>query len=367
MKGGGVVAVLAGLVVATTWSTLFAIDEKELAIVTQFGKYERSIAEPGLHFKVPFVQTVNKMERRVLGSESPPSSYLTRDKKRLVVDPITRWRIEDPHLFYTTVRDEVGAKARLDDLTNSELRRELATRDFGEIVCVPRGDVDEGFGAPTPAPSATAGALPTGAASAAPPMASALGVSAPSASAVPSAEPAPVPDAFVLAGPDTQRLASDEAEVRECGRDQVMASVTKHVQEAAAKYGIWVIDVRMKRSDLPPEVQESVYQRMKAERARVATGYRSKGEEEAQKIRADTDKQRRLILAEAYATSETLRGEGDAESIRAYAGAFGKDEEFYVFLRSLEAYEKSIDSASTVVLSTSSPLFKYLENPGGGP
>jgi membrane protease subunit HflC len=144
-----------------------------------------------------------------------------------------------------------------------------------------------------------------------------------------------------------------------------MASVTQHVQELAAKYGIRVIDVRMKRTDLPAEVQESVYQRMKAERARVATAYRSKGEEEAQKIRADTDKQRRLILAEAYATAETLRGEGDAESIRTYADAFGKDAEFYAFLRSLETYEKSIDASATLVLSTTSPLFRYLVDPGG--
>ncbi len=372
-SGGWMLAALA--VVMTAWSAVFTIDETELAIVTQFGEFKWSVTEPGLHFKIPFVQTVNTMERRILGSESPPSSYLTRDKKRLVVDPITRWRVEDPFRFFTSVRDELGAKARLDDMTNSELRREFASRDFGELVCVPRpGEAVAGTSAPVGpaaagsaapvapgAPSASSAPLPSAApvASAAPAVASA----APSASAV--EPPEPPGEEFVLAGPDTAALASDELEHRGCGRDQVMASVTQHVQELAAKYGIRVIDVRMKRTDLPAEVQESVYQRMKAERARVATAYRSKGEEDAQKIRADTDKQRRLILAEAYATSETLRGEGDGESIRTYAEAFSKDAEFYAFIRSLETYEKSIDPESTVVLSTSSPLFRYLVDPGG--
>lgn len=372
MRDSGGVLLLVLALVVTGWSAMFTIDETELAIVTQFGDFKRKVTEPGLHFKIPFVQTVSRMERRILGSESPPSSYLTRDKKRLVVDPITRWRVDDPLPFYTSVRDEIGAKARLDDLTNSELRRELASRDFGELVCVPRAAAPRGTGAaplggggpgsPAPADAPSAAGAPAAASAAPAPSGAPAPAAAPSAGA--AARPEPVEE-FVLAGPDTAALASDESEHRECGRDQVMASVTQHVQELAAKYGIRVIDVRMKRTDLPAEVQESVYQRMKAERARVATAYRSKGEEEAQKIRADTDKQRRLILAEAYATAETLRGEGDAESIRTYADAFGKDAEFYAFLRSLETYEKSIDSDATLVLSTTSPLFRYLVDPGG--
>jgi HflC protein len=147
MRDSGGLLLIVLVLVVTGWSATFTIDETELAIVTQFGDFKRKITEPGLHFKIPFVQTVSRMERRILGSESPPSSYLTRDKKRLVVDPITRWRVEDPLPFYTSVRDELGAKARLDDRTNSELRRELASRDFGELVCVPRAAATRGIGA----------------------------------------------------------------------------------------------------------------------------------------------------------------------------------------------------------------------------
>lgn len=375
MRHAGTVMVAGLLLLGVAWSSLFTIDETEVAIVTQFGEYKRAISAPGLNYKVPFVHVVTKMDRRVLGSDSLPSSYLTRDKKRLVVDPITRWRVDadNPVRFYTTVRDQVGARARLADITNSELRRELASRDFGEIVCVPgtaaaaataaaadaTADADDGTEPGTPpAPDVNA-----------PGKGPAAPGSAPAEGADPELmAPEPIPPAgqFQLAGPDTSGLAGAEGVALECGRDQVMASVTRHVQETAEKYGIVVIDVRMKRSDLPAEVQESVYQRMKAERARVATAYRSMGEEEAQKIRADTDKQRRLILAEAYETAETLRGEGDGESIRIYAEAYGRDPEFYGFVRSLDAYAKTVDPKSTVVLSTGSPFFKYLENPSGG-
>ncbi len=263
--------------------SVFVVDETELAIVTEFGKFKRSITTPGLNFKTPFVQQVDKMERRILGTDTPPDEYLTLDKKRILADPITRWRIEDPLKFYITMRDEIGAKRRVDDIVKSELRRELASRDFADIV----GNA----------------------------------------------------------------------------RDPMMKLITERSRDQTREFGVMIVDVRIKRADLPKQVQESVFARMRAEREREAKRYRSEGEEEAAKIRADSDKEKTIILARAYEESQKLRGEGDAVSTKIYAEAFGADEEFYTFLRSLETYEASVGPGSTVVLSTGSDLFKYLTSP----
>jgi membrane protease subunit HflC len=262
-------------------ASTFVVDETELAIVTQFGEYKRSATRPGLYFKAPFVHTVHKMEARVLSSDAAPAEYLTTDKKRLVADPVTRWKIVDPLTFFKTVHDESGAKSRLDDIVYSELRRELASHEFGEIIG--------------------------------------------------------------------------------SARDPLMQKVAENTRKRTKPFGIDVVDVRIMRADLPKEVQESVFARMRAERDRVAKRYRSEGEEESAKIRADTDKERTIILAKAYETAETIRGQGDAESIRVYADAFMKDPEFYAFVRHLETYEKTFGERSTVVLSTGSELFRYFQ------
>jgi modulator of FtsH protease HflC len=261
-------------------NSAFFLDETELAIVTQFGEYKRSEKEPGLKFKKPFLEQVARMDRRVLSRDIRRDEYLTLDKKRLVADPITRWRIEDPLLFYKTVRDESQANLRLDDIVGSEMRRVISSRDFGEIIGHKR--------------------------------------------------------------------------------EAMMQIVGDRVREKVSEYGIHTVDVRIKRADLPSEVQESVFQRMRAERERVAKKYRSEGKEEEQKIRAQTDKEVTILLATAYEISQRLRGEGDAEGTRIYADAYQRDPEFYAFLRSLESYEKTVDSKTRLVLSTEGELFQYL-------
>ncbi|MCS6912618.1 MAG: protease modulator HflC, partial [Myxococcota bacterium] len=276
-------AILLGLLTLLGGSGIFVIDETELAIVTQFGQYKRSVMQPGIYFKLPLVQTVHRMERRIISSDTPPAEYLTLDKKRLVADPVTRWRIVDPLVFYKTVHDEVGAKARLDDIVNSEMRREIASHGFGDIVGK--------------------------------------------------------------------------------ARDPLMDQVASRTREKTRDFGIEIVDVRIQRADLPREVQDSVFARMRAERDRVAKQYRSEGEEEAAKIRADTDKEWTILLARAYETAQRLRGEGEAESTRIYGAAYGRDPEFYSFVRSLEAYEQAFSRQSTVVLSTGSELFRYLGSP----
>jgi modulator of FtsH protease HflC len=272
------------LVLVAAFSSIFIVDETESVIVTRFGEFRRSTSEPGLYFKAPFVDTVYVMDRRILGTDTPASEYLTLDKKRLVADPVTRWRIKDPLTFYKTVRDEVSARKRLDDIVQSEMRRELAGRDFGDII----GNA----------------------------------------------------------------------------RDPLTETVRERVAAKTVDFGIETIDVRIKRADLPSQVQESVFARMQAERDRVAKRYRSEGAEEAAKLRAETDKEQTIILAQAYEIAQKLRGEGDAESTKIYAESYGMDPEFYSFVRSLDAYEAAITEDSTLILSSGSELFQYLGSPG---
>ena len=259
---------------------IFIIDETEQAIITQFGEYKRTIQEPGLHMKLPVMQLANRFERRILVSDAAPAEYLTGDKKRVVVDHITRWKIADPLAFYKSVRTEVSGQARLAEIVSSELRKELALHEFTDIISKQR--------------------------------------------------------------------------------DLITATVAKGASEKAKKLGIEVRDVRIKRADLPKEVQESVFARMVAERERIAKRYRSQGEEAAVKIRAQTDKVKAILLAEAYQQAQVLRGEGDAESTKIYAAAFGKDPEFYRFIRSLEVYERGFQEGSIMVLSGDEELLKYL-------
>ncbi len=276
-----IVAVVAALVLAM--GSMFVIDETEQGIVTQFGQYRWSATEPGLHFKTPFIQDVHRMERRVIGRDTSQGDYLTLDKKKLVADPVVRWRIVDPLLFFKTVRDEVRASLRLDDIVRSEMRSEISSHQFGDII----GN----------------------------------------------------------------------------GRTPLMLAVTTRVQEKAKDFGIHVVDVRIKRADLPRDVQESVFQRMRAERDREAKRYRSEGAEEASKIRATTDKEVTILLAKAYQEAQKLEGEGDGDSTRIYASAYNKDSEFYALVRTLEAYEKSITPETEIVMSTDSELFRYMARP----
>jgi membrane protease subunit HflC len=278
---GSLAVVIAAFVLAN--QVFIIVDEREQVIVTQFGEYIRTIQQPGLALKRPFLHSAIRFDRRILASDAPQAEYLSQDKKRLVADPVTRWRIADPLIFFKTVRDESGARARLDDLVFSELRREVASHTFATVI----------------------GAK----------------------------------------------------------REAIMDAVAGSVREKAHEFGIEVVDVRIKRADLPKEVQQSVFARMQAEREREAKRYRSEGEEEANKLRAQTDKERTIVLAEAEQNAQMLRGAGDASATRIYAGAYGKDPEFYSFVRSLQSYELFLGKRSTLLLSADSPLLRYLAGP----
>lgn len=262
-------------------STVFIVDETNQVVITRLGEYRRTLQSPGLKLKIPLLEQANVFEKRILTSGALPAEYLTLDKKRLVADHVTRWKIVDPLLFYKTVNDLAGAKARLDDIVFSEMRRELASHDFSKII------------------------------------------------------------------------ASE--------RENIMETIAGNARKQAVKFGIELVDVRIKRADLPQEVQESVFSRMKAERQRIAKRYRSEGEEEAFKIRGETDKNKTILMAKAYEESQKLRGEGDAVATKVYAEAYGQDAAFYTFVRSLEAYEKGFQDKTTLLLSPDSDVLKHMK------
>lgn len=263
--------------------TVFIVDVTEQAIVLQFGQYVRTVQEPGLYFKTPFTQSVNKFDKRVLVSDALPGEYLELDKKRLVVDNVTRYRISDPLEFYKSVRTEIGGLARMQPIVLAELRDELAMRPMSDII-------------------------------------------------------------------------GKEREV-------IMDKVANRVRTKVQPFGMDIVDVRIKRVDLPKEVQGSVFGRMKAERERLGKQFRAEGEESAAVLRAEADKQVTIIAAEGYERSQRLRGEGDAKATAIYAASFQQDPEFYGFLRTLEAYNSFLKERTTVVLSANSELFQFLKSP----
>lgn len=278
----GIIAVLL-IVIVVVSSTVYTVDQTKQAIVIQMGKPVGEISGPGLHFKVPFVQQVIFFERRILLYDAPPAEILTKDKKNLVVDNYTKWRIVNPLKFYKTVKGEPGAQSRLDDIVYAQLRVELGQHELGDIV------------------SKT--------------------------------------------------------------RNEVMQIVTSKSDVLAEVYGIEVVDVRIKRADLPEQNERHVFDRMKAERERQAKQYRSEGDEESVKIKAKAEMERTIILAKAYKESEENKGIGDARSVKIYADAYKKDVNFFEFTRSLEAYKKTMKNDTTLVISPDVKFFNYIKGP----
>ncbi|MDP6709095.1 MAG: protease modulator HflC [Alphaproteobacteria bacterium] len=282
--GLAIVVVVLGVV---GYSSLFTVQETEQALVLRLGEPRRQVKEPGLHFKMPIIENVEMMEKRILDYDPPQEEIIASDKKRLVVDAYTRYRISNPLQFYRTVNNETFAGQRLAVIINSSVRRVLATVEL-------------------------------------------------------------------------QSVLSGE-------RRELMHQIRSAVNSEAEKIGIAIIDVRIKRADLPEENSLAVFRRMQAERERDAKEARARGAEESQKIKADADRQKTVLLAEARKLAEILRGEGDATRNRIYAQAFSKDPEFFRFYRSLEAYRKAMDAKdTTLVLSPDSDFFRYFGDQMGG-
>lgn len=282
MKKKGTLVIIVLFIIALAASqSLFTVDQTQQAIVIQLGKPIEGISAPGLHLKIPFIQRVKYFERRILVYDAAPTEILTKDKKNLVVDNYTKWKIVNPLKFYKTVKNAMGAQSRLDDIVYAQLRVELGQHDLSNIVSK--------------------------------------------------------------------------------SRNEIMATVTEKSAEHSQDYGIEVVDVRIKRADLPEQNEKHVFDRMRAERERQAKRYRSEGKEESQKITAKADMERTIILAEAYKIAEKTKGEGDAKSIKIYADAYQKDLEFFEFTRSLEAYKKSLKNDTSLIITPESKFLKYFK------
>jgi membrane protease subunit HflC len=254
-------------------------------VVIQLGEPVRTVREPGLYGKLPFVQEVLYFDRRILDYDAQPRELLTVDKQQLVVDNYARFRIIDPLQYYRTVRNEAGAQSRLDDILYSNVRETLGRHTLREIVSEKRAELLE--------------------------------------------------------------------------------QVTKRSDENARGYGIEVIDVRVKRVDLPEKNEQNVFSRMRTERERLAKKFRAEGEEEARKITSGADKDVRILMADARRQADIERGTGDAQAVKIFADAYGRDPGFYEFVRTLEAYRKTLGEGTTLILSPSSQFFRLLKEGDG--
>ena len=279
--------VIVGLLGIGCYSSLFTVDQTQQALVIQFGEPKRTIQEPGLAFKVPFIQDVVYYEKRVLSLiPQDAEEVILSDQKRLQVDAYARYKIEDPLLFFQTVRNEIGARGRLEAIIDSSVRRALGRETLGSILTGQRNDITRSIG--------------------------------------------------------------DE------------------VNESVSSLGIKIIDVRLRRADYPEATSQNIFNRMKSEREREAKEFRATGEEEAQKIRADAEKTRTVIISEAKREAQETRGAGDSNAIRIYAESFGQDAEFFAFYRSMEAYDKSMsDTGTSMVISPTSSFFRFFKDKNG--
>ena len=278
------IPILVVLVVVISQS-IIVVKETQRAVKLEFGAVVESDVQPGLHFKIPVVNSVTKFDARILTLDAAPQSYLTSEKKALTVDSFVKWRVSDVEKFYTTTGgDEERLRRLLIQRVDAGLRNEFGSRTVNEVV-------------------------------------------------------------------------SGE-------RDELMDKLTLQLNTIALEeLGVEVIDLRVKKIDLPPEVSDSVYNRMRTERERLAKELRAQGNEVAEKIRATADKEKTIILANAYRQAEEIKGNGDAIATATYANAYSKDPEFYDFTRSLKAYQSTFGSKSDILLiNPDSDFFKYLDD-----
>ena len=309
-----ILVVLGGLVLVALIliaQSLYVVDVTEQVIITRFGNPQSVTSNPGLYVKAPFVDTVLRFDKRVLRIDAPAVSMPDIEKQNMTIDSYARYRIVDPLQFFKTLQTENTARTRLGDIVTSSLRDEIARSSRTQIIGAERV-LDE------------------------------------------NDVPVIDEDGLPIIEPSESRTELLE---------NVFEATKKRVEEG--KFGVDIIDVRMKRADFSDRVQDSIYNRMRAERNRIATRFRSEGEEEDLKIRAQANKQREIILAEAERTGSEVRGRGEAEAIRILADALNRDPEFFAFRRSLESYQKFLNQRTTVILSSEADVFKFLQEPPG--
>ena len=296
------------LVLLVLVDAVFVVSETNQVIITQFGE---PIGGPsntaGLHLKAPFIQKTNYFEKRWLEWEGFPNQIPTKDKKYIWVETYARWRIHDPLVFFQRVRDERGAHSRLDDIVDGETRNAIAKFDLIEVV---RSTNRE----------------------------------------------------FELTEESTILELSEMITKIEVGREKVAQIILEAASKITPQFGVELRDVRIKRINYVDEVQQKVFDRMIAERKRIAAKYRSEGDGKSAEIRGQKEKELKRIQSEAYRTAQEIKGKADAEATRIYAQAYSLDPEFYQFLKTLETYRTSLDSETWLVLSTDSEFLKFLKS-----
>ena len=296
------------LILVVLSSATYQVHETNQVIITQFGNpIGDAKTEPGLHFKVPFIQKTNYFEKRFLEWDGSPNQVPTKDKRFIWVDTYARWRIVDPLRFFQRLRDERGAQSRLDDILDGETRNSVARYDLIELVRSNNRNPDDVL--------------------------------------VESEE-----EAAILEG-------------IEMGRGQIAAEILATSAQRTADFGIELLDLRLKRINYVEEVQQDVFARMIAERQRIAEEFRSEGEGEAARIAGERDLELLRIQSEAYRAAEELRGVADGAATAVYGDAYNSDPDFYAFTKSMETYEATMDSTTMFILGTDNELLKYLEQP----
>ncbi|QRG04971.1 protease modulator HflC [Xanthobacter dioxanivorans] len=284
---GGVLAVLAVVALLLVYSSAFVVYQTQQALVLRLGDPLAPVTTPGLHWKLPFIDSVVYLDNRILDLENASQEVIASDQKRLVVDAFARYRISNPLRFYQSVGTVQNANNRLSTVLNSSLRRVLGENSFTSVV--------------------------------------------------------------------------------RDARENLMRQIGEQVNREAANFGITVVDVRIRRADLPEANSQAVFQRMQTERQREAAEIRAQGNEAAQRLRARAEREATIVVAEANSKGEQLRGEGDAERNRIFADAFGRDPDFFTFYRSMQAYEASMKPGDTrMVVSPDSSFFRYFRDPLGG-
>ncbi len=345
-----IVAIVALIVLPQTF---FTVDETQLAIVTRFGEFRRAHNDPGLRVKVPFIDSVTKFDSRLLRADGPAASLLTSDKRNLVIDSYARYRIVDPLLFFRSLRDERAAATRVAAIVNSQLRSEVALDLQEDIISETREEVMQRVTVASNRAEITgqeAREFPNGLLN--PEITVQLSLLVQD------------PDNLVRARPATQEEL--QTLIAQNAPEQLNDLKVTYFQPLARAFGVEIVDVRIKGADFPEDIENSVFNRMRAERERIASGLRAEGTQRDAEIRADVDRQVEITLETARGQAALLRGEGEGQAITILADALEQDPEFYDFQRTLEAYRNALASDTTVLLDVESDLFKFLQDPFGG-
>ncbi|HCF56595.1 MAG TPA: protease modulator HflC [Myxococcales bacterium] len=300
-------ALLATASLALTGCFAYTLDETEQAVITRFGEPQGNpVTEPGLHFKVPLADKVNRFEKRWLEWNGDPNQIPTKDKKYIWVDTFGRWRISDPLRFFQRMHDERTAQSRLNDIIDGETRNAIASYNLIEAVrATNRAFEDEEH---------------------------------------------------------VENERREELGKIEVGREQLTRQILERAKAVVSEFGVELVDVQIRRINYVDEVQVKVFERMISERKRIAERSRSEGMGKAAEIRGQKERELKSIQSEAYRRAEEERGKADAEATKIYAAAFGRDAEFYQFMKTLDAYPHAVDSSTSLFMGTDSDFFRYLKS-----